>query len=161
MFVNKLFTYITCTISKSKRCLNVKSSTYYFHMKTKILVKLQICISVTLKTLVQKFPYAKVMQEKKLYIFTKFGYSTKKYVSQLLILFFAITELYFFWPNRVTCKGLRLPLRTNNWKPHSQTYFKNLAVFETRFSKCVWLFWKVLHERVKNLCFIIPKGYSS
>ena len=71
MFVNKLFTYITCTISKSKRCLNVKSSTYYFHMKTKILAKLQICVSVTLKTLVQKFPYAKVMQEKKLYIFTK------------------------------------------------------------------------------------------
>ena len=35
-------------ISKSKRCLNVKSSTYYFHMKTKILGEFQICISVPL-----------------------------------------------------------------------------------------------------------------
>ena len=34
MFVNKRFTYITCAYLKSKRCFNVKSSTYYFHMKT-------------------------------------------------------------------------------------------------------------------------------
>ena len=33
-------------ISKSKRCFNVKSSTYYFHLKTKILADFQICISV-------------------------------------------------------------------------------------------------------------------
>ena len=31
-------------ISKSKRCFNVKSWTYYFHMKTKILVDFQMCI---------------------------------------------------------------------------------------------------------------------
>ena len=30
--------------------VNVKSSTYYFHMKTKILADFQICISVPLKT---------------------------------------------------------------------------------------------------------------
>ena len=35
-------------ISKSKRYFNVKSSTYYFHMKTKILAYFQICISVPL-----------------------------------------------------------------------------------------------------------------
>ena len=35
-------------ISKSKRRLNAKSSTYYFHMKTKILADSQICISVPL-----------------------------------------------------------------------------------------------------------------
>ena len=35
-------------ISKSKMCFNVKSSTYYFHMKTKILADFQICISVPL-----------------------------------------------------------------------------------------------------------------
>ena len=35
-------------ISKNKRCFNVKSSTYYFHMKTKILAYPQICISVPL-----------------------------------------------------------------------------------------------------------------
>ena len=36
-------------ISKSKRCFNVKSSTYYFHMKKKILADFQICISVPLR----------------------------------------------------------------------------------------------------------------
>ena len=35
-------------ISKSKRCFNVKSSRYYFHVKTKILVNFQIRISVPL-----------------------------------------------------------------------------------------------------------------
>ena len=35
-------------ILKIKRCFNAKSSTYYFHMKTKILADFQICISVTL-----------------------------------------------------------------------------------------------------------------
>ena len=48
MFVNKLFPYLTTHISKSKRCFNVKSSTYCFHMKSKILVDFQICISVPL-----------------------------------------------------------------------------------------------------------------
>ena len=43
MFVNKL-----AHISKSKRCSNVKSSTYYFHIKTKILADFQICVSVSL-----------------------------------------------------------------------------------------------------------------
>ena len=36
-------------MSKSKRCFNVKSSTYYFHMKTKILADFQICISALLE----------------------------------------------------------------------------------------------------------------
>ena len=49
MFVNKLFTYPRVHTSESKRCFNVKSSTYYFHMKTKILTGFQICISVPLK----------------------------------------------------------------------------------------------------------------
>ena len=49
MFVNKLFTYPRVHTSESKRCFNVKSSTYYFHMKTNILVDFQICISVPLK----------------------------------------------------------------------------------------------------------------
>ena len=35
-------------ISKSKKCFNVKFSTYYFHMKTKIFTDFQICISVPL-----------------------------------------------------------------------------------------------------------------
>ena len=33
---------------ENKRCFNVKSSTYYFYMKTKILAEFQICISVPL-----------------------------------------------------------------------------------------------------------------
>ena len=48
MFVNKLFTYPRVHTSESKRCFNVKSSTYYFHMKTKILADFQICITVPL-----------------------------------------------------------------------------------------------------------------
>ena len=35
-------------ISKSKRCFNAKSSTCYFHMKTKIMADIQIYISVPL-----------------------------------------------------------------------------------------------------------------
>ena len=54
MFVNKPFTYLTCAhFSKSEGCFNVKSSTYYFHMKTKILADFQICISVPLSTQTQ------------------------------------------------------------------------------------------------------------
>ena len=45
-FVNKLSHISSEHISKSKRCFNVKSSTYYFHVKTKILPGFQICISV-------------------------------------------------------------------------------------------------------------------
>ena len=47
MFANKLFTCPRVRISqKSKMCFNVKSSTYYCHMKTKILGDFQICIKV-------------------------------------------------------------------------------------------------------------------
>ena len=35
-------------ISKTKRCFNVKSSQYYFHMNVRILTDFQICISVPL-----------------------------------------------------------------------------------------------------------------
>ena len=50
MFVNKLLTYLTrAHISKRKRGFYLKSSTYYFHMNTKILADFQICISVPLK----------------------------------------------------------------------------------------------------------------
>ena len=45
MFVNKIFIYLSVRISKSKRCFNVKSSTYYFHTKTKIVADFQISIS--------------------------------------------------------------------------------------------------------------------
>ena len=36
---------------KVKSILNIKSTTYYFHMKTKVLVDFQICISVPSKLL--------------------------------------------------------------------------------------------------------------
>ena len=48
MFVNKRLYVSRAHISKSSRCFNVKPSTYYFHMKMKILADFQICISVTL-----------------------------------------------------------------------------------------------------------------
>ena len=49
MFTN--FSYNSrAHISKSKECFNVKSSTYYFHMKTKILGDFQICISIPLRS---------------------------------------------------------------------------------------------------------------
>ena len=37
-------------ISKRKSCFNVKSSAYYFHVKTKILSDLHIYVTVPLKT---------------------------------------------------------------------------------------------------------------
>ena len=55
MFLNKLFTYLSAHISESKRCLNVKSLAYSFHMKTKISGKFQISISVAL-TFENAFP---------------------------------------------------------------------------------------------------------
>ena len=59
MFVNKIFTYLTCAyLKKNKRFFNVKSSTYCFHMRTKILANIQICISVPFKTfLLQMWTY--------------------------------------------------------------------------------------------------------
>ena len=42
-------------VSKRKRCCNVKSSTYYFHAKRKVVADFQICISVPLR-LNQTFP---------------------------------------------------------------------------------------------------------
>ena len=50
MFVNKLFRYLTCT-SLKKSCLKVKSSTYYFHMKTNILADFQICVFLSLNNI--------------------------------------------------------------------------------------------------------------
>ena len=51
MFINKISTYLTAHISQSKRRFNMKSSTYYFHVKTKILADFQICISAPLMNL--------------------------------------------------------------------------------------------------------------
>ena len=51
MSVNKRFSLISRThISKSQRRFNVKSSKYYFHMKTKIMAVFQISISVPLNS---------------------------------------------------------------------------------------------------------------
>ena len=41
MLVNKLFTYLTCAY--------LKTSTYYVHMRTKILADFQVCNSAPLK----------------------------------------------------------------------------------------------------------------
>ena len=46
MFVNKLIS--RAHISERKRCFNVKSPAYFFHMKTEILADFQIAISVPL-----------------------------------------------------------------------------------------------------------------
>ena len=46
MFVNKLFTHLTCAYLK-KRCFNVKSSTYHFHITTKLMADFQICIALS------------------------------------------------------------------------------------------------------------------
>ena len=43
--------HVRMNISKSKRCFNLKSSTYYFHVKKKILADFQICISVPLSNI--------------------------------------------------------------------------------------------------------------
>ena len=48
MFVKNFSHVSSAHISKSKMCFNVKSSTYYFHIKMKILTDFQICINVPL-----------------------------------------------------------------------------------------------------------------
>ena len=58
MFVTNFSHISRADISKSKRCLNVKSSTYYFRMKTKILLDFQICISVPLSMCVLKMNFS-------------------------------------------------------------------------------------------------------
>ena len=46
-FFRKLSPHISCVhISKSNKCFDVKFSSYYFQMKTKVLADFQICISV-------------------------------------------------------------------------------------------------------------------
>ena len=61
MFVNKLFTYLTCAyLRKSKRCFNVKSSTYYFHVQTKISADFQTCISVPLNQRLKLFTFGMI-----------------------------------------------------------------------------------------------------
>ena len=50
MYVNKHISHISrAHIPESKTCFSVKSLTYYFHMKTKILGDFKICIDVPLK----------------------------------------------------------------------------------------------------------------
>ena len=51
MFVNKLSHISHAHILKSKKFFNVKSSTYYFHMKIKMLAGFQICLSELLSGL--------------------------------------------------------------------------------------------------------------
>ena len=48
MFINKLFTHLTCAYLKDKSCFIAKFLTYYFYMKTNMLTDFQICISVPL-----------------------------------------------------------------------------------------------------------------
>ena len=52
MFITKRFTYFTCAYLERKRCFNVASSTYSFHVKTNILADFQIWISAPLNQLV-------------------------------------------------------------------------------------------------------------
>ena len=49
-----MFARARALISESKRCFNVKSSAYYFHVKTKISADFQICVSVPLRILTGK-----------------------------------------------------------------------------------------------------------
>ena len=57
MFVNKCFTYVTCAYLRKEKVFNVKSSTYCFQRKTKILTDFQFCISVPLtKNIVMAAP---------------------------------------------------------------------------------------------------------
>ena len=53
MFVNKLFTYLTCVY------MNVKFSTYCFLMKTEILADFQIRISVPLRWNIETMTFLK------------------------------------------------------------------------------------------------------
>ena len=50
LIFNISYSFCMCTyLKKIKVCFNVKSPTYYFYVRTKILADFQICISVPLK----------------------------------------------------------------------------------------------------------------
>ena len=73
-----------------KRCFHVKSSTYYFHVKTKMLAYFQICISVSLHsfflllvTVVAQFTAETTNSEKAIYF--------------LLLMSCSINKLDFTW----------------------------------------------------------------
>ena len=52
MFVRKLFPYLAWAYLKNQKVVysNVKSSTYYFYIKTKTLAGFHVCISVSFKS---------------------------------------------------------------------------------------------------------------
>ena len=94
MFVNKFFIYLTCAYLKSKRCFDVKSSTYYFHMKTKILADFQICINFPLR-----------------YISNDLSVQLAKYLLKLLVMIF---ESKIFLILRMRCFAICLTNSNNN-----------------------------------------------
>ena len=53
MFVNKHFTYITCTYFKKWNVLWCEIFSKYFHLQAKILTHFQVCISVPLKLIIR------------------------------------------------------------------------------------------------------------
>ena len=82
-------------ISKSKRCLDIKSSTYCFHIKTKILADFQICISVSLTTRTNIFDkwftkHYNYVENLFLsaYIFSHSVFTRKKIIKQFITLHF-------------------------------------------------------------------------
>ena len=76
---------------------NVKPSTNYFHMKTKIFADFQTCISVPLtrNTLLGKFDPKKQYCQFKLKLFTQTN-SNMKNSMVIFIFFFFLTLLTFF-----------------------------------------------------------------
>ena len=97
MFVNKSFTYLSrALISESKRCFNLKSSTYYFHIKTKISADFQICISVPLKITVWKTSIVHIWSFL-VHIIPAFGLNARKYEPEKL----QIGTLFTHWKSKL------------------------------------------------------------
>ena len=92
-------------ISKSKRCFNVKPSSYYFHMKTKILTDFQICISVNFKF----FKRSRIFE------------SQLKSVLKAIVNLFSYEEAFFFSDKAFRICSFR-------WKKNLFKFFLNLFI---------------------------------
>ena len=120
MFVNKPFTYLSrALISKSKRCFNLKSSTYYFHIKTKISADFQICISVPLKITVWKTSIVHIWSFL-VHIIPAFGLNARKYEPEKL----QIGTLFTHWKSNLFRGSETVTLKKTFWHAGLMFYFK-------------------------------------
>ena len=120
----------------SKSSFNVKSSTYYFHMKTKIMADFQICISIPLR-------YCKEIADLLFWVILAWLSTPKMIVSNwknLSCLFFPFSLRYFRNIANLLFWVLLASLLTNFWQ----------ACLQRSTNFLFWVLWACLAASIKN-----------